>query len=78
MKLLLSSMLLALVCTSLVQSLRCYTCDDDPKCMTQTDCSAESSFCKTVTTDDTLDRGCAEKCVESYYVSCCETDLCNL
>ncbi|KAJ8414636.1 hypothetical protein AAFF_G00038380 [Aldrovandia affinis] len=77
MKLLLLFLLLALICTWQVQSLRCYTCNPDAKDLVETDCPDEKTFCKSEYDDGSVTRTCAMTCVSTEMIGCCDTDLCN-
>ncbi|XP_030008502.1 lymphocyte antigen 6D [Sphaeramia orbicularis] len=73
---LLTVMFLLLQCSTFVLSLRCYTCESDPQCKTETECDSSAQYCKTVYQDDNLVRTCEEFCEVGIYTDCCETDLC--
>ncbi|KAK9520590.1 hypothetical protein VZT92_020464 [Zoarces viviparus] len=76
--LLLTLLLLLLLCSAQVLTLRCYTCSDenDDICKEATDCPESSFFCKTVESDTQLSRTCEQYCVEDYSTTCCSDDLC--
>ncbi|XP_063061235.1 lymphocyte antigen 6D [Engraulis encrasicolus] len=76
MKALLCTLILGLVFSTTVHSLRCYTCVDGD-CKTETQCPAESNFCKTVSTPDELKRTCEEICIPGVNTYCCMSDLCE-
>ncbi|XP_018604079.2 lymphocyte antigen 6D [Scleropages formosus] len=76
MKVLLCSLLLVLLCTTQVQALRCYTCEGDSTCKTETECPPSSQYCKTEVSANTFSRTCEEFCINSFSVSCCTEDLC--
>ncbi|XP_069045882.1 lymphocyte antigen 6D [Lepisosteus oculatus] len=78
MRMLLCAALLLLLCSSQVQSLKCYTCENDPKCKTETECPPSSQFCRTEATATAFSRSCEEICVPSVTVTCCTEDLCPL
>ncbi|KAG8002172.1 hypothetical protein GBF38_012552 [Nibea albiflora] len=77
--LLLTTVLLLLLCSTQVLTLRCYTCDgtDESDCKTETDCPASAQYCKTVERGgDIQSRTCEQFCSESEFVNCCDEDLC--
>ncbi|XP_031430021.1 lymphocyte antigen 6D-like [Clupea harengus] len=76
MKLLLCTLILGLLCCTTVHTLRCYTCVDD-NCKTESDCPADSNFCKTVSTAQEFSRTCEEFCVPGINTYCCMSDLCG-
>ncbi|KAI4902344.1 hypothetical protein NFI96_014076 [Prochilodus magdalenae] len=80
MKLLLSTLVLALVLvlmwSTTVHSLKCYTCVDG-NCKVPTECPESSNFCKISVSYDSLSRTCEEFCVPGVNVYCCQEDLCG-
>ncbi|XP_021442826.1 short neurotoxin 7-like [Oncorhynchus mykiss] len=76
--LLLTTMLLVLLCSTQVLTLRCYTCDmADADCKQETECPPSSMYCRTVVTADTVTRTCEEMCASGVNVYCCQGDLCE-
>ncbi|XP_035536038.1 lymphocyte antigen 6D [Morone saxatilis] len=79
MKVLLLTVLLLLLCSTQVLTLRCYTCesDNDDLCKTETDCPDTAQYCKTVMGGgDIKSRTCEEFCAEDLFTTCCQQDLC--
>ncbi|XP_040901536.1 lymphocyte antigen 6D [Toxotes jaculatrix] len=78
MKVLLLTLLLLLVCSTHVLTLRCYTCEgeNDDICKTVTDCQASDQYCKTTRRGDQISRTCEEFCAEDFFTTCCHDDLC--
>ncbi|XP_072248972.1 lymphocyte antigen 6D [Leuresthes tenuis] len=78
MKLQLISMLLLLLCSTQVLTLKCFTCEGegDEICKTETDCPSSAQYCKTTQRGDEMSRTCEEFCAEDYFTTCCEEDLC--
>ncbi|KAM4628188.1 lymphocyte antigen 6D [Polymixia lowei] len=74
--LLLLVLLVVLMCSTQVHTLRCYTCESDENCKLETECPSTAKYCKTAWTSDSLSRTCAELCDPGVDVECCETDLC--
>ncbi|XP_071372394.1 lymphocyte antigen 6D [Centroberyx affinis] len=76
MKVLLPTLLLLLLCSTQVHTLKCLTCDGDDSCKVETECPPESRYCRIVTTIDSVSRTCEEECTPEVDVICCEEDLC--
>ncbi|XP_036411760.1 lymphocyte antigen 6D [Colossoma macropomum] len=76
MKLLLCSLVLVLLCSTTVHSLRCYTCLGTD-CKTPTECPESSNFCRTSSAPGAYSRTCEEFCVPDVNVFCCQQDLCD-
>ncbi|XP_071352597.1 lymphocyte antigen 6D [Trachinotus anak] len=78
MKVLLLTLLLLLLCSTHVLTLRCYICENesDDTCKTETECQASAQYCKLTQKDDQISRTCEEFCEDDYFTQCCETDLC--
>ncbi|KAG9264890.1 lymphocyte antigen 6D isoform X3 [Astyanax mexicanus] len=76
MKLLVCALVLVLVCSETVHSLKCFTCVNG-NCKTATECPESSNFCKTVVGYDSLSRTCEEFCVPGVNIYCCQEDLCG-
>ncbi|XP_063780829.1 lymphocyte antigen 6E-like [Pseudophryne corroboree] len=91
-----SVLLVMAICVGTAYSLTCYTCasqSNNTACMTQTNCSANSTSCMTsvVTVGigslsaSTITKTCSPTCTPSGFnavvlttqVSCCNTSLCN-
>ncbi|KAL7399790.1 hypothetical protein ABVT39_001794 [Epinephelus coioides] len=68
---------LLLLCSTQVLTLRCYTCDGNPDCKTETECPDSSQYCMTSfsTDGETISRSCVELCNTGH--PCCSTDLCD-
>merc|ERR1739838_701988 len=80
MKVLLLTVLLALLlCSTPVNMLKCYICEDadDDICKTTTTCPDNTNFCRTDWSNDQLSRTCEEFCIPSIDVECCDEDLCG-
>ncbi|TDH15161.1 hypothetical protein EPR50_G00027940 [Perca flavescens] len=75
MKVLLLTLLL-LLCSTQVLTLRCYTCEGDDRCKTETDCPPSAQYCQTKINGDELSRTCEEFCAEDYSTKCCKSNLC--
>ncbi|XP_008279875.1 lymphocyte antigen 6D [Stegastes partitus] len=69
-------MLLLLLCSTQVLTLKCYTCDGDLDCKTETDCPSSSQYCKTIVHGDEFSRTCENSCVDDDFTICCDEDLC--
>ncbi|XP_044059247.1 lymphocyte antigen 6D [Siniperca chuatsi] len=78
MKVLLLTLLLLLLCSTQVLTLRCYTCEgeNDDVCKTETDCPASAQYCKTYEKLDEFSRTCEDFCAEDFFTTCCQDDLC--
>ncbi|XP_054650410.1 lymphocyte antigen 6D [Dunckerocampus dactyliophorus] len=79
MKVLLVTLMLLLLCSTQVLTLRCFTCNggDQNPCTTVTECSSEETVCKTTFSSNKIQKGCAPACDEKEpLTSCCEVDLC--
>ncbi|KAM9359005.1 lymphocyte antigen 6D [Symphorus nematophorus] len=76
---LLMFLLLLLLCSTQVLTLRCYTCEDS-NCKTATECPDSAQYCKTVLNEgEIVSQTCEDICDEQEYpaTSCCQDDLCN-
>ncbi|RVE64552.1 hypothetical protein OJAV_G00126960 [Oryzias javanicus] len=78
MKVMLISMVLLLLCSAQVLTLKCYTCDgeNDKICKTETVCPPLKDYCRTYQKGDVFSRSCESLCAEDYFTTCCTTDLC--
>ncbi|XP_061918010.1 lymphocyte antigen 6D [Entelurus aequoreus] len=79
MKVLLVTLMLLLLCSTPVLTLKCYTChgDDEDNCITQTECPQDWTFCRTFYDGNQLHRECVEDCDDTLpFTSCCTEDLC--
>ncbi|XP_026231707.1 lymphocyte antigen 6D [Anabas testudineus] len=78
MKVLLLTLLLVLLCSTQVLTLRCYVCtsEDDNICKTEADCAATAQYCKTYQKELTFTRTCEDFCAEDHFTKCCQEDLC--
>ncbi|XP_061576202.1 lymphocyte antigen 6D [Cololabis saira] len=76
--LLLPLLLLLLLCSTQVLTLRCYTCEDenDTICKKETQCDDSAHYCRTSVHHETLSRTCEVFCAEDYFTTCCKEDLC--
>ncbi|PWA20247.1 lymphocyte antigen 6D [Gambusia affinis] len=78
MKVLLLSMVVLLLCSTQVLTLKCFTCQDenDTICKTETVCHSSNQYCKTYKKGNALSRSCEEFCAEDFFTVCCQEDLC--
>ncbi|GAA6218332.1 lymphocyte antigen 6D-like [Lates japonicus] len=76
MKILLLTLLLVLLCSTQVLTLRCYTCQGE-NCKVETVCQDTAQYCKTYSRGDDISRTCEEICVADDFTTCCESDLCE-
>ncbi|KAI7803483.1 lymphocyte antigen 6D [Triplophysa rosa] len=76
MKVLACALVVMLVCSVTVHSLRCFTCQGD-NCKVETECPASANYCKTAASVDFLSRTCEEFCTPEVNVHCCSEDLCG-
>nr|XP_043888453.1 lymphocyte antigen 6D-like [Solea senegalensis] len=77
MKILLLTLLVVLLCSTQVLTLRCYTCEGDSEnCKAETEC-LPTDYCKTVVGGNTMRRGCAARCVPNDVTYCCQENLCE-
>ncbi|XP_056139415.1 lymphocyte antigen 6D [Lampris incognitus] len=76
MKILLLAVLVGLLCSTQVHTLRCFTCESDVDCKTAVECPPSANYCKTVVNGDTFSRTCEDTCVEEVDVTCCQEDDC--
>ncbi|XP_073488742.1 lymphocyte antigen 6E-like [Aquarana catesbeiana] len=87
-----SVLLLVALCIASAVSLKCYTCESEPKnanCTTIATCSANQSFCLTTVAGfggyNVITKTCNATCqavsfsfIVNAKTSCCSTDLCNV
>ncbi|XP_034459303.1 lymphocyte antigen 6D [Hippoglossus hippoglossus] len=78
MKVLFLTLLLLLVCSTQVLTLRCNTCTSgaDVECKTPVECELTEVYCRTVMDGDQMDRTCEQFCDPDDFTSCCQTDEC--
>ncbi|MEQ2293246.1 hypothetical protein AMECASPLE_031329 [Ameca splendens] len=69
---------LNLIFSSIVLTLKCFTCQDenDTVCKTVTECHSSNQYCKTYKKGDTFSRSCEEFCAEDFFTVCCQEDFC--
>ncbi|KAM3616156.1 uncharacterized protein V6R79_013388 [Siganus canaliculatus] len=74
-------MVLLLLCSTQVLTLKCYTCGgpNDRVCQVETECASNAEFCKTVENAEgaIASRSCEQDCFEDDFTTCCEGDLCE-
>ncbi|KAL0973351.1 hypothetical protein UPYG_G00202340 [Umbra pygmaea] len=78
--LLLTTVILLLLCSSQVLTLRCFTCDQNnpDNCKVVTECPGSSKFCRTVTiAGEIVSRSCQDTCVKDDNIQCCQQDMCD-
>ncbi|XP_030601131.1 lymphocyte antigen 6D [Archocentrus centrarchus] len=78
MKVLLLTLLVVLLCSTQVLTLKCYTCESehDNICKTETVCPESAQYCKTTQKGDQFSRSCEDFCAQDYFTICCREDLC--
>ncbi|CAL8344787.1 unnamed protein product [Arctogadus glacialis] len=77
MKVFLLALLVVLMCSTQVHTLRCFVCEGEEGCATATECLNHEKFCKMSFTETSVSRSCASECKMDENQDCCMEDECN-